>query len=321
MLNYKYKSMKPKKDYIAHFMLLLILTLLSVAILFTVSFTGYTVVHSAGGHDWENKIEVFASPDIQTITQHIVFGQYKPISCVDSIYVEAEGNIPITFTTENEIYDRYGQCLEADVTFDNIIYLPPEAKFSITGGYAAQSITYAIYYGKVIAPLEEIPEILPEQPIEQPVEEPIEQVNETIIPEQVYEPSLSVEREFSTQWWSSSWSYRKPIAISAPGTTLTDYQVSVTTDTAALVSAGKLQADCDDIRFVDYNDGTNLNYWIESGCNTSSTKFWVKVPTIYPDGKKIYMYYGNSGASAASNGDNTFMFFDDFNDNSLNTSK
>jgi len=49
---------------------------------------------------------------------------------------------------------------------------------------------------------------------------------------------------------------------------------------------------------------------------------WVKVPSI-PAGstKTIYMYYGNPSATPMSNGDNTFIFFDDFNDNSLDLAK
>src|SRR3990167_11153525 len=75
--------------------------------------------------------------------------------------------------------------------------------------------------------------------------------------------------------------YKKPVIIdNSTGGALTNYQVLVTIDTGALVTAGKLQSDCDDLRFLDADDSTALNYWIESGCNTSSTKVWVMVPSI-----------------------------------------
>jgi hypothetical protein len=87
----------------------------------------------------------------------------------------------------------------------------------------------------------------------------------------------------------------------------------VTLDTASLILGGRLQSDCDDIRFTDSDGATQLSYWLESGCNTSSTILWVKVPFIAAASQKtIYVYYGNPGATSASNGDATFIFFDDF---------
>jgi len=121
-------------------------------------------------------------------------------------------------------------------------------------------------------------------------------------------------------WYDSNWFYRKPITITNSGSELTDYQVLVTVDTASLISANKMQSDCDDIRFAD-SSGTELPYWIESGCNSSSTKIWVKVNSIPNGDSTIYLYYGNQSASAASNGDNTFEFFDDFSGASLDISK
>ena len=104
--------------------------------------------------------------------------------------------------------------------------------------------------------------------------------------------------------------------------TLTNYQVLITMDTASLISQGKMRSDCGDIRFADSDDSTLLNYWIESDCNSSSTKIWVKVPQIPANSNKtIYLYYGIPNAASASNGDATFDFFDDFNGTSLDISK
>jgi hypothetical protein len=94
---------------------------------------------------------------------------------------------------------------------------------------------------------------------------------------------------------------------------LNDYQILITIDTASLISQGKLKNDCSDIRFLDSDDKTLLNYWIESDCNTANTKIWVKVPFIPSlTTKTIYVYYGNPSATSLSNGANTFDFFDDF---------
>jgi hypothetical protein len=112
-------------------------------------------------------------------------------------------------------------------------------------------------------------------------------------------------------WLDFAWHWRMPMTISSAGS-LSDYQLKITVNTASLVAAGKIQASGDDIRFTDSNGITLINYWIESGMNTASTVIWVRVPTITTGTSTVYMYYGNASAPAASNGDATFMFFDDF---------
>jgi len=124
--------------------------------------------------------------------------------------------------------------------------------------------------------------------------------------------------------WISGWKYRRPITIDNTKNTnnLTNYQVLITVDTASIISAGKMRSDGGDIRFTDSDGGTLLNYWIESGINTSYTKIWVKIPSIPASSTKtIYLYYGNPSATSQSNGDNTFDFFDDFLGTSLDTTK
>lgn len=112
-------------------------------------------------------------------------------------------------------------------------------------------------------------------------------------------------------------SYRKPVTINntSYSSALTGYQIPVTVDTASLITAGKLQSDCDDLRFTDssasYNTAdwtNNYPYWIESGCNTSATKIWVKVDSIAASTSKvIYMYYGNASALSINNASATFI--------------
>jgi len=50
----------------------------------------------------------------------------------------------------------------------------------------------------------------------------------------------------------------------------------ITLNTATLVAAGKMQADCDDLRFVDLNTGQELKRWIISP-NNASTKVWINL--------------------------------------------
>lgn len=136
------------------------------------------------------------------------------------------------------------------------------------------------------------------------------------------EVAVSAKGAESTVWWNFNWKHRVPIKMEErSGNTLTDYQVSVNVDTASLIAAGKMQTNCADIRFTDF-DNNEIPYWIESGVNSENTTIWIKVPQITASGTEtIYMYYGNPTASSASNGDDTFLFFDDFSGATLNTTK
>ena len=104
-------------------------------------------------------------------------------------------------------------------------------------------------------------------------------------------------QEESGAWYNSSWLYRRSISVGNPGSTLTNEDVLIEVDTATLVTASKLQADCDDLRFIDSDDSTPLAYWVEGGCNTSTTHIWVQIPTLNSGGETIYMYYGNTSAT------------------------
>jgi hypothetical protein len=97
--------------------------------------------------------------------------------------------------------------------------------------------------------------------------------------------SVSLGTEDTTRWrdnWTdpagNGFKYRTPFAVNNAGGALTDYQISVTMDTASPIAAGRMRPDCADIRFT---NGTNeIAYWIEGGCNTNSTKIWARVPLI-----------------------------------------
>lgn len=119
-----------------------------------------------------------------------------------------------------------------------------------------------------------------------------------------------------------SWKFKRVIVVSNAGLVATDHQIEVVIDTASLVSAGKMNSSGNDVRFTDGDDFTDLNYFIREGTmNTSATVFHIKIPSIPNGGKHIYMYYGNSGASAVQSGDNTYDLYDAFEGTVLNTGK
>jgi len=103
-------------------------------------------------------------------------------------------------------------------------------------------------------------------------------------------------------WWNFNWQYRIPITVTNQiSYDLYNYQLLIEVDTESLISDGKMNDDCSDIRFVD-DSGTELDYWIEpQTINTPNTKIWVKIPHIPGSGETtIYMYYGNPSASSLS---------------------
>ncbi len=123
--------------------------------------------------------------------------------------------------------------------------------------------------------------------------------------------------------------YNKTVTITNSGSSLTDYQQLVTFNTKELIDGGKMRSDCADIRFTSnvatlpYSADTQLNYWLESGCNTPETKVWVKVPSIAasPTLTTIYLNYGDFRLSSLSDAENTFEFFDDFSGTTIDTGK
>lgn len=124
----------------------------------------------------------------------------------------------------------------------------------------------------------------------------------------------------TTTIWLSGFAKRKPIEINSTSN-LTDYTVNFSVDTYSLISAGKMKPDCSDLRFTSSDGQTQLNYWIESGCNSSYTPIWINVTSIPLGTTTIYMYYGNPNASSTSSGEDTFIFFDGFDGSSIDTTK
>lgn len=123
-----------------------------------------------------------------------------------------------------------------------------------------------------------------------------------------------------------AWSYYKTHIISATST-LTSYQVQFTVHYGSGTDSGSvvyLNSHCNpnfsDIRFTN-SSGTSLPYWIENYTSGSVATVWVKIDAIAIAGSTIRIYYGNSIATSESSGDNTFDFFDDFPNASLDTNK
>jgi hypothetical protein len=126
-----------------------------------------------------------------------------------------------------------------------------------------------------------------------------------------------------------SWAYRKSHVINSADGAGKNYQVKITvhygsgTDSGADVYLnGKCKSDFSDIIFTASDGCTFLDYWMDFYTAGDNAVFWVKIPDdLSVSSATIYMYYGNPNFSSRGNGDNTFLFFDDFSGSSLNTTK
>jgi len=82
------------------------------------------------------------------------------------------------------------------------------------------------------------------------------------------------------------------------------------------------KTDFSDIRFTASDALTTLRYWIEEYFTSDYANIWLKITDdISTVGADIYVYYGKDSATDQSDGDNTFIFFDDFIGSVLDTDK
>lgn len=123
--------------------------------------------------------------------------------------------------------------------------------------------------------------------------------------------------------WFSDYSYRKKITLTGQTGAGTNYQVDLSIGNS---SGGDfhLEGNCgdfpNDIRFTDDDETTELDYWIED-TSVDPITVWVEVADDLGSNTDIYVYYGKSSVSDASDGDDTFLFFDDFPGSSIDTNK
>lgn len=121
--------------------------------------------------------------------------------------------------------------------------------------------------------------------------------------------------------WLAGWNYRKAITLSRASGAVTNYQMKLLVGESAGATGEDVdcnshcQTDFDDLRFTTSDGSTLLDYWIESITGTTPNQLatvWIEFDTIGTGATTFYMYYGKADASASSNGDNTFIFFDHF---------
>ncbi|MHA1306524.1 MAG: DUF2341 domain-containing protein [Candidatus Heimdallarchaeota archaeon] len=121
-------------------------------------------------------------------------------------------------------------------------------------------------------------------------------------------------------WYNPAWQYRTKIYVNWN-------QIEVLTDFQALlflpegINFGLFQPDGSDIR-ITTSDNDEIHFFVEFWGIYSFNRIWIRFPRINASSQfydYIYLYYGNEAAESKSSGEDTFLFFDDFEDRILGT--
>ena len=118
-----------------------------------------------------------------------------------------------------------------------------------------------------------------------------------------------------------NWSFRRAITLTNAGSQLSSHQVLVTL-TPGTFNYAHCNENGSDIRFSASDKVTPQPYYVESWSYNGTSKIWVLADSI-PSGTNVclYLYHGNEAAEDESDGEAVFLFFDDFNDGSIDTDK
>lgn len=110
---------------------------------------------------------------------------------------------------------------------------------------------------------------------------------------------LLLTKESAAAWFDDNYAYRQRFSFTHNAAIIEPRRITVSLDTAELISSGVMQADCDDTRFTDGN-GKLLRYQLTGTCNNAATTYEVVFETILNGENPGYLYYGNPSAASAS---------------------
>jgi outer membrane protein assembly factor BamB len=125
----------------------------------------------------------------------------------------------------------------------------------------------------------------------------------------------------------ATWSFTRAITVTvganAPFNGYSGYSAQITGfSTAALVGAGKMRPDCNDLRIARFaaNTWTQLDRQV-IGCNTANTTIWFKMQAdVAANGSdaSYSMFYGNANAPAPpANLNNVYLAYDNFDSDTV----
>ena len=135
------------------------------------------------------------------------------------------------------------------------------------------------------------------------------------------------ENHLAQSNWLTGWQYRKSHIIIGSEGAGANYQIRISvhriagTDSGDSVYLGtKCRSDFGDIRFTAADGVTKYDHWLESVSGDVAT-FWIEVQSDLSNTQGIYIYYGNSAVTTASDGQATFLLFDDFSGTNLDRTR
>ena len=128
----------------------------------------------------------------------------------------------------------------------------------------------------------------------------------------IYEGKLGIQ---SGKVEPNSWRFQRTITVVNNGNELSDFplELNLNKDDFDYSHSAK---DGRDVRFLDRN-GVKLNHWIEEWNSSGDSKVWVNVTSVPNGNSEITMRYGNPRAQSESDGRSVFMFYDDFEDGTM----
>ena len=145
----------------------------------------------------------------------------------------------------------------------------------------------------------------------------------------IEEPSSNPVSSPPMTWYDSNYTYRKSFNITnTTAGAQTNYTMRLLvsknsgSDGAGTVNlSGYCQDDFDDIRFTNATD-VKVDFWTETVNSGINATVWIEFDNINATGNtSFYIYYNNATATSASNGTNTFPFFDHFPGVAIDTDK
>lgn len=112
----------------------------------------------------------------------------------------------------------------------------------------------------------------------------------------------------ASAWFDCYWPFRTEVAVTeTSGTTVTDYQIKIQLDSTSFHAGYNWSSDGRDIRFIDSDDQTPVDIFIESWDAVNKTAvIWVELDLAASSTRDIYLYYGNTDSVTASTAVQTF---------------
>jgi len=137
------------------------------------------------------------------------------------------------------------------------------------------------------------------------------------------------DRSYTNEMWrfrpgvvgNMLWRWRHAVTVTgiAAGASAV---VPITLETGGAIAAGRMRADCADIRVVTSSGGADVAHFVEpagapSGCGSPSTLMWAKLTADATGKATVDVLYGNTAATSMSNPTHVFTLFEDFETGTL----